>query len=231
MQNNRWDNAVTNIRPSFFSRNVLEYNTENDAVFPAGKEWRWLDIRSFRFQSDRVLKANYSRTSTEIIVKPDVDRSGHKFNFFRDANGMYTIETTESINPLWQTDYATVRFTYVPTNNIPYPDKDLYLFGQLTNYNLNDSAKMQYNATEGVYEKSLFLKQGYYDYTYVTIDRNDKNRKASFDFTEGNYWESENMYMILVYYKPIGGRVDELIGISQVNSFTGRLGINRGQSY
>lgn len=230
LQNYRWDNAVTNIRPTFFSRNSLEYNTENDAVFPAGKEWRWLDLRSFRFQSDRIESAKYGKNFTDIIVKPDVDRSAQRFNFFRDSNGMYTIETTESINPLWQCDYATVHFTYKPTNNVPFHDKDIFLFGQLTNYNLNDSAKMQYNANEGVYETTLFLKQGYYDYCYVTIDKLDKKRAASFDFTEGNYWESENEYMILVYYKALGGRVDELIGVSQVNSFTGRQGI-RGQSY
>ncbi len=230
LQNYRWDNAVSKLRPTFFSRNSIEYNTENDAIFPAGKEWRWIDLRSFRFQSDRIANAKYGKTSTEIFVKPDVDRSRQKFNFFRDANGMYTIETTESINPLWQTDYATVHFTFVPEGNIPFPDKDIYLFGQLTNYNLNDSAKMVYNPDKGVYETSLFLKQGYYDYSYVTIDKLAAKRAASFEFTEGNFWESENQYMILVYYRPLGGRADELIGCTSLNSFTGRQGL-RGQSY
>jgi hypothetical protein len=225
LQNNRWDNAVTNIRPSFFSRNVLEYNTENDAVFPAGKEWRWLDIRSFRFQSDRVESAKYSTTATDIIVRPDANRAPQRFNFFRDNNGMFTVETTESINPLWQADYATVHFTFVPGNNAPFPDKDVFLVGQLTNYNLADSAKMEYNAEKGVYERALFLKQGYYDYCYATIDRKDPKRLASFEFTEGNYWESENNYTILVYYRQLAGRADELVGVANVNSLTGRQGL------
>jgi len=124
-----------------------------------------------------------------------------------------------------------VYFSYVPKGNVPFPDKDIYLFGQLTDYNLRDSAKMKFNAEKGIYETSLFLKQGYYDYCYVTIDRNDPKRQASFEFTEGNYWESENEYMILVYFRPIGGRADELIGLGRVNSYTGRQGIIRGQSY
>ena len=222
MQNNRWDNAVTNIRPSFFSRNVLEYNTENDAVFPAGKEWRWLDIRSFRFQSDRVESVKYGNNSTEVIVRPDANRSPQRFNFFRDNNGMFTIETTESVNPYWQADYATVKFTFVPGNNSPFPDKDVFIVGQLTNYNLDDSAKMVFNTEKGVYERSLFLKMGYYDYCYATVDRDDKKRAASFEFTEGNYWESENNYTILVYYRQLGGRADELVGLTTVNSLTGR---------
>jgi hypothetical protein len=231
LQNYRWDNAHINLRPTFFSRNALEYNTENDAIFPAGKEWRWVDIRSIRFLSAQIASVKNKPTSTDIFMHPDTDRSGQRFNFFRDANGLYTIETTESINPLWQTDYATVFFSYVPKGNIPFPDKDIYLFGQLTGYNLNDSARMVWNEEKGAYETSLFLKQGYYDYCYVTIDKQDPKRQASFEFTEGNYWESENEYMILVYFRPIGGRADELIGLARVNSYTGRQGIMRGQSY
>jgi hypothetical protein len=221
MQNNRWDNAVQNIKPTFVSRNTLEYNLETDAVFPAGKEWRWIDLRSFRLQSDRVANAKYSTTATEIFVKPDADRSEQRFNFFRDMNGTYRVETAESINPYWQADYATVHFSFVPPGNTLLP-KDVYLFGKLNDYNLDDSAKMKFNVEKGVYERSLFLKQGYYDYSYVTIDPGDPRRRAGFDFTEGNYWESENEYTILVYYRGLAERYDELIGITRVNSLTGR---------
>lgn len=222
LQNNRWDNALTNLRPTFFSRKTLEYNTENDAVFPAGKEWRWLDLRSFRLQSDRVADAKYSNNSTDIFVRPDIDRAGQRFNFYRDANGLFALSPSENINPLWQSDYATVHFSYVPSGNQPYPDKDVYLFGALTNYDLSDGAKMNYNSSKGVYEKDLFLKQGYFDYMYVTIDRNAPKRTASFESTEGNLWESENEYMILVYYRPLAGRADELIGITRLNSLARR---------
>lgn len=222
LQNYRWDNAVNNIRPSFFSRNTLEYNTENDAIFPAGKEWRWLDLRSFRLQSDRVARASYLNRSTEIFVVPDKDRRQTRIQFYRDINGLYTIETTDNINPYWQADYATVHFSYVPTENVPFANRDLFLFGEMTGYNLTDSAKMVFNEEKGVYEKTLFLKQGYYNYGYVTLDRTVKNPVASFEFTEGNSWETENTYTILVYYRPLAGRSDELVGIAQINSLSGR---------
>lgn len=222
LQNNRWDNAITGIKPTFFARKVLEYNTEADAVFPAGKEWRWLDLRSFRLQSDRVENARYSNTGTEIFVKPDIDRSTQRFNFYRDANGRYYLQPTESINPLWQSDYATVHFTFVPKNNIPYHNEDVYLFGQLTDYNLDDTAKMKYNPDKGIYETTLFLKQGYYDYMYVTIKHDDPKRTPTFADTEGDLWESENEYMILVYYRPLAGRADELIGLTRLNSLITR---------
>lgn len=220
LQNMRWDNAITTMRPTFFSRKTLEYNTENEALFPAGKEWRWLDLRSLRLQSDRVADARYSNKSTEIFVRPDLERVTQRFNFYRDNNGKYFLEPTENINPLWQSDYATVHFTFVPPNNTPFGDKDVFIFGALSDYDLRDQAKMTYNADKGVYETSLFLKQGYFDYMYVTIDKKDAKRKAGFDVTEGNLWETENEYSILVYFRELAGRADRLIAVARINSIS-----------
>ena len=225
LQDNRWDNALINVKPTFFSGKKLDFNTETEIVMPGGKEWRWLDLRSFRLQSDRVAKANYNTRSTEIFVKPDADRSQQRFVYYRDINGMYTIETTESLNPYWQTDYATVHFSYITPDNVPFANKDIFLTGLLTNYNLNDSAKMTYNNDTRAYEKTLFLKQGYYNYNYVTVEQGDTKRRASYEFTEGNFWDTENDYMILVYYRSLAGRADELVGITHVSSLNGRKGI------
>jgi hypothetical protein len=222
LQNARWDNAITGIRPSFFANNNLEYNAENDCVFPGGMEWRWIDLQSFRYQSDRVKNAVYGKKSTEIFVKPEGDRSRQLYYFYKDYNGHYFLQTTESLNPFYETDYARVHFSYVPPANSPFPDKDLFLFGQFTDYGRQDSALMVFNAEAGRYETSLFLKQGYYSYSYVTVDRRDPNRQASFDFTEGNHLETENDYMILVYYRALGGRTDQLVGLLKFNSLSSR---------
>ena len=227
LQNNNWKTALLKVKPTFFTGKKLDYNTETEIVMPAGKEYRWLDLRSFRLQSDRVERANYSPRSTEVFVKPDADRSRQRFVYYRDINGMYTIETSENLNPFWQSDYASVYFSFVPPDNVPFANKDIFLFGQLTNYNTDDSAKMTFNNAKGVYEKTLFLKQGYYNYNYVTIDQNDPKRALSFEFTEGNYWETENIYTILVYYRALAGRADELIGITNINSLTGREGVGQ----
>ncbi|MEO8582912.1 MAG: DUF5103 domain-containing protein [Flavitalea sp.] len=222
LQNDRWDNSITNIKPTFYSRQTLDYNTENDAVFPAGKEWRWLDLRSLRLQSDRIANAKYSNTGTEIFIRSDIDRSGQRFNFYRDNNGRYYLQPTESINPLYQSDYGNVHFSFVAPGNIAYPDKEVYILGELNDYNLNENSKMVFNVEKGMYETTLMLKQGYYDYMYVTKDRSDLKKPSSFDFTEGNLWETENQYMILVYYRPLAGRADELIGIGRLNSLPGK---------
>ncbi|MHA4807652.1 type IX secretion system plug protein [Flavitalea flava] len=218
LQNYRWDNAIRNMRPTFFSNNKLEYSSDNDCVFPAGREYRWLDLQSFRYQSDRIQNATYGKTSTDIMVRPDADRSRLPFYFYKDYNGFYFIQTTESLNPLLQTDYATVHFSFVPPGNISFPGKDVYILGQFTGGGFNDSTRLIYNAEKGRYEIAFFLKQGYYNYSYVTIDHNDPEKRAAFDLTEGNFLETENDYTVLVYYRALGSRADELVGISAFNS-------------
>ena len=222
LQNNRWDNAITNIQPSFYSGNTFQYNSDDDCIFPAGKQWRWLDLQSFRYQSDRVQHADYLKNSTTIMVKPDGDRSRQPYYFYNDINGLFYVQTTESINPLWQTDYATVNFTFVPPGNNPYDDQDIYLIGKLTDYKLNDATKLSYNAEKGVYQLGIMLKQGYYNYAYVTVNKNDPNKKPSFEFTEGNNLETENDYTILVYYRQLGGRADQLVGMTKLNTLSGK---------
>lgn len=221
LQNDRWDNAKYRIVPSFVAGSRLEFNTERDAVFPAGKEWRWLDLRSLRFLSDRMKNIKQHPDYTEIFLKEDGDRSGLKINFFRDNNGGFFIDATESIDPIFQGDYAKVHFTYVPSPENPLQNEEVYLIGKMNNYSLDPATKMVRNSRTGVYETSLVLKQGYYDYSYVVVKPNDPMRLPVNDFTEGNYWDTENNYTILLYFRPIAGRHDELIGFKMVNSLDG----------
>ncbi|MGZ8557553.1 MAG: type IX secretion system plug protein, partial [Chitinophagaceae bacterium] len=142
--------------------------------------------------------------------------------YYRDLNGIYTIENTDSNNPYWQSDYAYVYFTFIPPGNRPYTGKDIFVFGELTNYVPNDSARMVFNAEKGIYEKTLYLKQGYYNYSYITLDAGKKpGNRFSFDNTEGNFTNTENNYTVLVYFRAFGARADELIGIAQLNTLVG----------
>jgi len=223
MQNNRWSNTQKDIVPTYTRGNTLEYNAENIAVFEGGKEWRWLDLRSFRLQSDRVETAKYTNERTDIFMKVDADRRPQRYLYFPDFNGMYNISAFENINPLWQGDYATVYFSYAPPDGLPYPKADIYLSGAFTGYAKTEQWKMKYNSEKGLYEASAFLKQGYYNYEYVLKEPFGERKETRL---EGNYWETENSYTIFLYYKSFTDRNDQLIGISQINSLRNRPGFS-----
>ena len=115
MQNYRWDNAVNNIQPTFMRGNVFEYSSDN-TVFPGGREYRWVDLRSFRFQSERVDSADLNTLPFNVYLKPDPQRTNLRYVTYVDLNGAYEISATDVNNPWWQGDYANVHFIFVPQN-------------------------------------------------------------------------------------------------------------------
>ncbi|MDZ4810130.1 MAG: DUF5103 domain-containing protein [Bacteroidota bacterium] len=220
VQNNIWAAASVIDRPTIFRGNYFEYSDEENTTFAAGKEWRWIDLRSLRLMSERMDKLFDSDSSSriDVYVKPDGERRQQLYVYYRDFNGIYTIENRDN-NPYWQSDYAWTHFTFIPPGNRAYEGKSVYVFGELTNYEQNDDSKMIFNDEKGIYEKALYLKQGYYNYSYVTLtDKKQAGVQPSLENTEGNYWGTENGYMVMVYFRPFGARADELIGFTRVNS-------------
>jgi hypothetical protein len=219
LQNNSWPTSKLIVRPNIYRGNYFEYNDEAQTSFPAGKEWRYINLLSLRLMSDRMQRIDNKDRRTDIYVKPDADRANTTYIYYRDLNGSFSIENNENLNPYWQGDYAWVHFSYFPPNNRPYEGRNIHLYGELTQFEVNDSTKMVFNEERGAYEKALFLKQGFYNYSYVTLsDKNKENNIPVFDNTEGNHWGTENSYTVLVYYRSFGARADELIGVAQLNS-------------
>lgn len=221
VQNNNWAASSVISRPTIFRGNYFEYSDEENTSFQAGKEWRWIDLRSLRLMSERMDKLIDSDTSSrvDVYIKPDGERRQQVYVYYRDYNGIYTIENRDNANPYWQSDYAWTHFTFVPPANRAYEGKSVYIFGELTNYEQNEASRMQFNEEKGIYEKALYLKQGYYNYSYVTLtDKIQAGVQPSLENTEGNYWGTENGYMIMIYYRPFGARADELIGFTRLNS-------------
>lgn len=217
-QNHRFNDAKMVTEPSFIRGNQVEYNSERDLIFPGGKEARWLDLQSLRLRSDRVQQIDQSEPLTKIIVKPDLSRSSTPYFTFNDLNGAFIISNSESLQSEFQNDYANVVFTFVPKNGIPYMGEKLYLIGDLTQNKLSSFAQMQFNASKGYYEKTLLLKQGYYSYQYLLRDAKDPQPSQDFMETEGDHWETENTYTILVYYTAPGARYPMIAGFSTINS-------------
>ncbi len=224
VQNYRWDNRLSVNSPTFVRPESVQYNNEMEMIMPAGKEWRWLNLRSFRLLGDRISSQKNTDSSFNLFVKEEGPRPGNQYAFFNDLNGMFVNETTENINPYWNADYAHIHFTYLPPGGVPYKGKDLYVFGEITGYGKNEGAKMVFNAEDKVYETSLFLKQGYYDYVFALKDPADKQNVFYTDLTENNAWQTEDVYFVLLYYRELGGRYDQLLGFAKLNSQFNRPG-------
>ena len=218
VQNYRYNDAIKLSTPNFIRGNVLDYNNEDQLIFPSGKESRWLDLQSMQLVSDRISKFQKIGDQNYVYLKPDLSRTEVAYYSFKDLNGNYIITNTDALQSENQNDYARVVFSYSPKGRIPFLGQKLYLAGAFTNNELNKNSEMIFDAQLGVYQKALVLKQGYYSYNYILRDSHEPNSLDDFTETEGNHWETENNYSIFVYYRQPGAQHDSLMGFTTINT-------------
>jgi hypothetical protein len=213
-QNDRWDNAIRNVKPKFTRGDELDYNYDERNTFNGGNEFRTVDIKSLIYQTERILKIDFDTAGYEVILLDDPKRPTKNYVVDKDLNGRKYIKNEEHAqNSDIEADYAWVHF-FLPC--FPLLPGEVYILGALTDWRLNDASKMSYNSLRRGYEKKLFLKQGYYNYLYVVKDL--RTGKADEGPVEGNHWETENEYTIWVYYHEMGGLYDRLIAVQNISS-------------
>jgi hypothetical protein len=216
-QNGREDNAIKGIQPKFIQDRKLVYDYPEKLVFPAGKEYRMFDIRSFRFLSEFVAKQGREGLENHVYLHPGEVRAFKRYIYRADMNGHLAIAVQEGRDSRYEADYAWVHF-FMPID-APLTLGNVYVFGRMTNWQATDQGKMSYNYERKGYEARLYLKQGYYNYQFGYLE--DGSDAVDLGTLEGNYFEAENDYSIFVYYRAFGSRYDELIGYRSINSLKG----------
>ena len=215
-QNNRWDNAVNDIKPTFTEPKQLTYSLDDKSTFDGGNEFRYFDTRSLRTYTEKISKI--TRDSSYIYhveLKTDELRTFKNYSFYNDLNGGFLIKNQDMTgNQDIEADYAYVHF-FLPYD-IAQGDGNFYVLGKFTEWRLNKTNRMTYNYKKMGYECDLYVKQGYYNYTYVYLK--DEKKGGDETLTEGNHWETENDYAIYVYHRQRGTYYDQLIAIKRFNS-------------
>jgi hypothetical protein len=214
LQNGRYDNAITGLKPLFFRDGLLEYDYDSENVFPGSSEFRWFDTKSTRYQSPYIQKVEFINGAFHVQLFPDEKRSSRQYFFEDDLNGKYYIEVQEQPNDDLDADYVYVYFSF--KSEVPLQNEKIYLLGSLVNWLFNENSELIYNPETKAYEITLLLKQGYYNYQYVIVPEGHGYGDQS--FTEGNHYETENDYIIIVYHRSVQSRYDRVIGYQIVNS-------------
>lgn len=216
LQNNSWTSAIYNLKPLFVNNNKLIFNYEDVNLFPATNEFRFFDIRSVRAFSQNVIDRFYD-TLLNVVVRPDEPRFHIAYLQFIDFNGKRVIHNKDGVNLAEDGDYIMAHFFF---QSPPLHDHgDVFIYGELSDWQLKDEFKMTYEPENGRYYAKMRLKQSYYNYHYVT---GETWGRPNHTFTEGNFFETENDYLILFYHKNIFLGYDELVGMSIKNTGVAR---------
>jgi len=210
-QNQRWDNARLNVKPSFVreDRKELEYRFfDTDNQFMAGNEFRFVDFRSLNSPGRNTGRLDRSKRPFHISVLTDQSRRDQVYAQYPDLNGNYLIENLDNHDAVTSGDYVFVTFSIAPNQTIT---GDIHLLGALTNWEHTPETKMNFLKDKNLYEKTLFLKQGWYDYQYWVEGKNENGFQL-----EGSHFETENLYEVLIYYRPFRPNADLLVGYFQL---------------
>ncbi|WP_246037261.1 type IX secretion system plug protein [Dysgonomonas capnocytophagoides] len=205
-QNNRMDNQRVGVKPTYIQGDKLIYEHNRDLIFDAGNEYRRFESVSYRYNGLNIASTDLTRPYYSTSIITDKVRAGKRYIYDQDQNGRYLIRNAEANDADIQADYFKTRFTL----DIPEPILEpIYLNGGFTNNRFDEKYLMKYDIANKVYTADVVLKQGAYNYQYLT----QSGKIYSQAKIEGNYFETENEYAVYVYYRPVGFLSDQLIGL------------------
>jgi len=212
LQNEQWDNAKKLSKPQYIIGQELHFRYDLPAQFEGGNEFFHFDTKD-----NRITNPSISYVEQEDLYQTylftDPERANYPYTFNPDINGDFVINTVLGEDPDTEADYTQVHFSLAKQYTLR--DEEIFLYGKFSNYELNENYRLIYNPSYEVYERTLLLKQGFYNYKYVwkTEEGLEKNKIS------GTHAITENQYLILLYIWDVGNQYDALIGVKTLSSF------------
>ncbi len=213
-QNGRWDNYLTGFQPAMVQGTSLIYDLDIGNSFDGGNQFRSFDMTSLRYLTQYEAAFVENKTSYEIDLHVDQPRAGLQYYTEADIDGQYLIMDKDDDSTPINSQYVYINF-YLPLDS-EITTGNLYIFGALTDWKCNPDFQMHYNSGKHRYEGTAYLKQGYYEYQYAYLKKG--SGVADCTVIEGNHFETTNTYFIYVYYRPVGGFYDKLIGYTTLHA-------------
>ena len=203
MQNGRWDNAVVNARPQYIKANGLQWIHCKDLIFDGGNEYRKFETLDVTHTTMGLESINWDGHNYHAWIWIDEPRPSYIYD--KDANGAFLIRNSDNIDNDVNSDYIITHFRF----KSPQTADPIYINGFFTNDRFLPQYEMKWNEKNQQYEGELLLKQGYYSYQYLMMKPEGKLKPVP---SEGNFFQTENTYQALVYFKANGDRTDRLVG-------------------
>lgn len=214
-QNGRDDNKAVIRNPQRVMGSEIIYEHIPQLIFNAGNEFRRFETVRVNYPGMNVDSTRFLNNCYNAYLKIDQERASASYYYDQTQNGRFMIDEYNSTDPNLGADYVMTHFAL----DIPQVmNADIYIDGELTHHLFSYDNKMSYNYDTNLYEKSILLKQGSYNYQYLAIPRNSATSTADPSLVEGNHYETVNEYVIKIFHRHPGSRADRLIGTQTIYS-------------
>lgn len=218
VQNNRPDKRVADIQPTSILSDRIVYENVRNLIFTAGNEYRRMEFLTHRYNGIRVEKTDFFNPYYHATLMTDKPTAMATYEYDQDQNGRFYPACSRCNDVDTEADYFIVHFAL----QMPQAKNgEVYLNGDFVQNLFKEENRMVYNAESGCYEKAMLLKQGNYNYQYLFVREGATQGETG--SIEGDFHETENEYLIYVYYCPAGARYDQLIGTQTLHANQLRL--------
>ena len=215
LQNGKFNNAISNIKPQFTIGNDLVYKYDTPTQFWAGNEFLYFDNKEIRVASNTISRVDSQKDIYSSYLFTNEARANSNYYNNQDVNGNFVIRRLFAENSDVEADYAWVYFS-LSAPLFRSSDGAIYVTGMFNNYALTAENKMEYNPEKAIYEKAILIKQGFTNFEYLAVKPNGSI--DSENAIDGNYFQTENEYTVLVYYKEDTDRFTRIIGKGSASS-------------
>jgi hypothetical protein len=214
LQNGKFNTAIRNVPPQYTVSNNFVYKYDVETQFWAGNEFLNFDSKDIKNANNYVSYINSSNGIYNTHLYTNNDKSSFPYSNYPDVNGNFTVRKFDAENQQIESDYSWVYFSLsAPLAN---PNSSIYIVGMFNNYSVTPEFKMDFNPANALYEKAILIKQGFTNYQYLTV--NNKGFIDQENAIDGNFYQTENEYTVLVYYKGSADRYEKVIGRGTANS-------------
>ena len=212
IQNRNLNTSISNLKPQYTIGNKLIYRYTKKTAFPAGNEYLFFETKDTRAATSRIQSIDL-KDIYQSYLYTDIVRRERPYTYNPDINGQFKITAIDRDDVSIEADYVQVHFS------LKHPEltngEHIYVYGNYNNYALSNLNRMTLNTKSGLYKTSIKLKQGFYNYKYIIQNKDGSINEGAIS---GDFWQTENNYKVLVYYRDLGSRFDRIIGFNEVSS-------------
>jgi len=212
LQNSNLKNAILDLKPLYTIGSELIYRYDQEAAFWGGNEFLTFDNKDIRSAVNGVRKVELNDLY-ENFLYTNRERRSLPYTYNPDINGNFVVRNLFAQNQTIEAEYVWMHFNLQYFEDLE--DKEIHIYGNFNNWTIDETTYMRYNDKTDTYQNTRLFKQGFYNYKYVVVDRDGTIEPGAIS---GNFWETENEYTVLVYYRAPGQRFDRLLGIGIGNS-------------
>ena len=198
MQNWREDTMRKDVRPNFVNNKGLAWEHNKGLIFDAGNEYHKFEVLDVSHPTMGIERITWDGHRYQAYPYPSTIRKNYLTDI--DADGAFVIRNSDVTEINYTCDYVWVNYEL----QSPWQG-DVYIQGHWTTDAQREHYQMFYDETGKCYRATIMQKQGYYSYQYVL-------QNGGIPPSEGNFFQTENCYQALVYYKGLGARTWRLVG-------------------